>query len=144
MHRIARRRLVLVLSMLFVSAIAAFAGTAAAEDDAERAAIARTVDVYIDGGRRGSGAVMKEAFHEGANIYSAAGGGPIQLLFDLVDSKPPANDIPYTIANLDVAGSIAMARVEIDDWAGTKYTDMFTLLKVGDGWKIVSKVSYKH
>lgn len=122
----------------------AVTGGAFAADADERDAIAATIDTYIDGGRRGSGEVMKQAFHQGANIYSSAGGGPIQLLFDLVDSKPPANNIPYVVANLDIAGDIAMARVEIDDWAGTKYTDMFTLLKDGGEWKIVSKVSYKH
>lgn len=132
----------------FVAALALFgavpAVAAAGEDADEREAIAKTIDVYIDGGRKGRGEVMKSVFHDGANIYSTAGGGPIQLLFDLVDSKPPAGEIAYTIANVDIAGTIAMARVEIPDWGGTKYTDMFTMLKTDNGWKIVSKVSYKH
>lgn len=122
----------------------AWGGAAAAAEDDERAAIARTIDTYIEGGRKGRGEIMKAAFIEGANIYSAAGGGPIQLLFDLVDSKPPANEIPYTIALVSVGGNIAMARVEIPDWAGAHYTDMFTLLKTADGWRIVSKVSHRH
>ena len=136
-----------MLAVLLIVLGCAPAGVMAAEtagDADERAAIADVIDIYIDGGRKGSGEIMKQAFHEGANIYSAGGGGPIQRLFDLVDSKPPANEIPYTVANLDIAGDIAMARVEIDDWAGTVYTDMFTLLKTDQGWKIVSKVSYKH
>lgn len=122
----------------------AVGGDAAAAEDGERAAIAQTIDTYIEGGRKGSGDIMKGVFHEGANIYSAGGGGPIQLLFDLVDGKPPAGEIPYTIAALEIEENIAMARVEIPDWAGTNYTDMFTLLKTADGWKIVSKVSCKH
>lgn len=131
--------------LLFVLvAFLALAPAASAGEDAERIAIAATVDQYIEGGRKGSGEVMRQAFHHGANIYSASGGGPIQLLFDLVDSKPPAGEIPYSVAGVDVAENIATARVEIDNWAGTKYTDMFTLLKTDEGWKIVSKVSYKH
>jgi len=30
-----------------------------------------------------------------------------------------------------VEGSIATARLELDDWTGHKFTDMFTLLKTG-------------
>lgn len=122
----------------------AHAMDAGAPPPAEREAILRTIDAYIDGGRAGSGEVMKQAFHEGATIYTATAGGPIQLLFDLVDGKPAAKDIPYTVANLEVAEDIAMARVEIDNWGGVRYTDMFTLVKTGDGWKIVSKVSHKY
>lgn len=120
------------------------AGEAGEQAPSEREAVLRTIDLYIEGGRTGSGAVMKRAFHDGANIYSAGGGGPIQLLFDLVDGKPPAKEIPYTVPHLEIADDVAMARVEIDNWAGARYTDMFTLLKTGDGWKIVSKVSHKH
>lgn len=135
------------LLIVFVASLAlapVLGSGAMAGEDAERAAIAATVDQYIEGGRKGSGEVMRQAFHQGANIYSVAGGGPIQLLFDLVDSKPPAGEIQYSIVAVDVAKNIATARVEIDNWAGTKYTDMFTMLKTEDGWKIVSKVSYKH
>lgn len=39
-------------------------------------------------------------------------------------------------------GNIAMARVEIENWAGKKYTDMFTLLRMEDGWLITCKVSH--
>lgn len=129
---------------LSLTLFAATVRDVSAGEDGERAAIAATVDQYIEGGRKGSGEIMRQAFHQGANIYSAAGGGPIQLLFDLVDGKPPAGEIAYSVTNVDVAENIATARVEIDNWAGTKYTDMFTLLKTDDGWKIVSKVSYKH
>lgn len=117
-------------------------GRTAGED--EREAIAAVIDIYIDGGRKGSGKVMKAAFVDGANIYSARMGGPIQLLYDLVDKHPAANTIPYTISKLDIADDIAMARVEIDNWGGAKYTDMFTLIKTDKGWKIASKVSHTH
>lgn len=141
LRRLAVASLLLTFSIVFAMHGQIVAGESGAD---ERATISKTIDIYIDGGRKGSSEVMREAFHDGATIYTATAGGPIQLLYDLVDSKPPANDIPYSIANLDVAGNIAMARVEIDDWAGTRYSDMFTLVKAGDDWKIVSKVSYKH
>lgn len=120
------------------------AANAAEADVPAREAITRTIDQYIDGGRKGSSEVMRRAFHDGATIYTAKGGGPIQLLYDLVDKKDAAKEIPYRIATLEIAENIAMARVEIDNWAGAKYTDMFTLVKDGEQWKIVSKVSYTH
>ena len=112
-------------------------------------AIIQTMDKYIEGGRQGSGKVMSEAFHAGANIYAFSHGevvgGPIQLLYDLVDSKAPAGTIEYSIASIELETDIAMVRLEIPDWNGAHYTDMFTLLKTESGeWKIISKVSHIH
>jgi len=42
--------------------------------------------------------------------------------------------------NIDVAGTIATVRLELDNWTGTNYTDLFTLLKVDGHWKIMNKV----
>jgi Putative lumazine-binding len=42
--------------------------------------------------------------------------------------------------NIDVAGTIATVRLELDNWTGTNCTDLFTLLKVGGHWKIMNKV----
>lgn len=139
-NAVLRRISLAVALLLLVALIPARAG----ETGDERAAIEKTVDQYIEGGRKGSGDVMKLAFHDGATIYTAAGGGPIQLLYDLVNGKPPAGEIAYSIPTIEWEGDVAMARVEIDDWAGAKYTDMFTLVKVDGEWKIVSKVSKRH
>lgn len=109
--------------------------------------IAQTIDTYIEGGRQGSSRIMQQAFHPGANIYGFVDGqlvgGPIQKLFDLVDSRPPAGEIAYNIAGLEAMQDVAMVRVDIDDWAGAKYCDMFTLVKSDGQWLITSKVSHK-
>lgn len=114
----------------------------------ERDAIARTIQTYIDGGRSGKGHDMKPAFHEGATIYGYIGpdlfGGPIQSLFDWNDGNGPATELKSNIANIDIQGTIATARVELDNWTGHKFTDMFTLLKTDGEWKIISKVFYLH
>ena len=112
----------------------------------EYEAVVRTVEYYIEGGRRGSAEIMKNAFHPGANIFGYLdghpAGGPIQLLYDMVEGRA-AGDIPYEITQLDITGNIAMLKLDIPNWAGKHYTDMFTLLKMEDGeWKIVSKVSH--
>ena len=114
----------------------------------DRDAISATIQKYIDGGIAGSSETMKPAFHEGATMYGYIGpdlfGGPIQGLFDWNDSNGPASDLKANIANIDIEGTIATARVELDNWTGRKFTDMFTLLKTDGEWKIISKVFYLH
>jgi hypothetical protein len=91
---------------------------------------------------------MKPAFHDGATIYGYIGedlfGGPIQQLFDWNDSNGPAAGLKSDITNVDIQGSVATARVELDNWTGHRFTDMFTLLKTNGEWKIISKVFYLH
>lgn len=114
----------------------------------ERAAITKTLQTYIDGGVSGKGDDMKPAFHEGATIYGYIGddlfGGPIQGLFDWNDGNGPAADLKANIANIDIEGTVATARVELNNWTGHNFTDFFTLLKTGGEWKIISKVFYLH
>jgi hypothetical protein len=114
----------------------------------DEVAITRTIQTYVDGGIAGSGDAMKPAFHEGATIYGYIGddlfGGPIQQLFDWNDGNGPAKDLKSNIANIDIQGSIATVRLELDNWTGHKFTDMFTLLKTDGEWKIISKVFFLH
>ena len=110
----------------------------------EKEAIARTVQYYIDGAKLGSSTEMRRAFHEDATIFGYEGdglfAGPIQRLFAWHDRNGPASDIRAEIVNVDIATSIATVRLELDNWTGTNYTDLFTLLKVDGHWKIMNKV----
>lgn len=114
----------------------------------DEAAIRKTIQTYIDGGIAGSGEKMKPAFHDNATIHGYVGedlfAGPIQNLFDWVDANDPAKDVQPEITNIDIQNTIATVRLELDNWTGHKFTDMFTLLKTGGEWKIVSKVFYLH
>jgi len=114
----------------------------------DREAIAATIQQYIDGGISGRSDEMKPAFHEGATIYGYIGpdlfGGPIQGLFDWNDGNGPAAELTSNIAAIDIEGTIATVRLELDNWTGHKFTDMFTLLKTDGEWKIISKVFYLH
>jgi len=114
----------------------------------EHEAIAKTVQHYIDGARSGKGDDMKPAFHEGATIFGYAGddlfAGPIQLLFDWNDNNGPAKDLEARIAGIDLAGTVATVRLELDNWTGSRFTDLFTLLKVDGEWKIINKVFHTH
>ena len=111
-------------------------------------AIAKTVQHYIDGGKSGRGDDMKPAFHGEATIFGYAGSdlfaGPIQKLFAWVDENGSATGLQARIASIDLVGTIATVRLEIDNWIGHRYTDLFTLLKVDGEWKIMNKVFHLH
>ena len=110
--------------------------------------IEKTVQFYIDGAKSGKGNDMKPAFHTDATIFGYAGdelfAGPIQRLFDWNDENGPATELEARIANIDIEGTIATVRLELDNWIGHKYTDLFTLLKVDGTWKIMNKVFHFH
>jgi hypothetical protein len=111
-------------------------------------AIRRTIQQYVDGGISGRGADMKPAFHDQATIFGYIGtdlfAGPIQGLFDWNDENGPAAELAAEIANIDIEGTVATARIELDNWTGHRFTDFFTLLKVDGVWKIMNKVFYLH
>ncbi len=114
----------------------------------EYGAIAKAVQHYIDGGKSGKGDEMKPAFHKDATIFGYAGAdlfaGPIQRLFDWADDSDPATGLQARIASVDVVDTVATVRLELDNWNGSRYTDMFTLLKVDGQWKIMNKVFHLH
>ena len=38
----------------------------------------------------------------------------------------------------------ALARLELDDWTGHRFTDLITSLKLDAAWKITNKVLHPH
>ena len=87
---------------------------------------------------------MKPAFHAAATVFGYVGpdlfAGPIQNLFDWNDENGPATELEARIAGIDITGSIATVRLELDNWTGHRFTDMFTLLRVDGEWKIIRQV----
>ncbi len=110
--------------------------------------IAKVVQHYIDGARSGKGDDMKPAFHEDATVFGYVGpdlfAGPIQNLFAWNDDNGPATDLEDQIACIDVVGTVATVRLELENWTGFRFTDLFTLLKVDGDWKIMNKVFHLH
>ncbi len=114
----------------------------------EYGVIASVVQHYIDGARSGKGDDMKPAFHKDATIFGYAGtdlfGGPIQQLFTWNDENGPATELQARIESIDLVDTVATVRLELDNWTGHRYTDLFTLLKVDGKWKIMNKVFHLH
>ena len=111
-------------------------------------AITKIIQHYIDGAKSGKGDDMKPAFHQDATVFGYVGpdlfAGPIQGLYDWNDQNGAAKDIQVRIASIETSGTAATARLEIDNWTGHRFTDLFTLLKVDGEWKIMNKVFHLH
>jgi hypothetical protein len=120
----------------------------AATNVSEYEAIAKVVQLYIDGAKSGMGDDMKPAFHKEATIFGYVGddlfAGPIQQLFNWNDENGPATGLQARIASIDLIDTVATVRLELDNWTGHRFTDLFTLLKVDGGWKIMNKVFHLH
>jgi hypothetical protein len=111
-------------------------------------AISSVIQIYVEGGHKGDASIMKRAFRENATIHGYIGGnllaGSIQILFDWVAENPPATELESTIVNIDLANTIATARLESTGWLGNRFTDQFTLLKENGAWIITSKVFHTY
>lgn len=111
-------------------------------------AITEVVQLYIDGAKNGKSDTMKYAYHKDATIYGYLGpdllSGSIQQLFAWVDKNDPANDLQAEVASIDIVGSIAIVNLELDNWLGYRFTDVFSLVKVDSEWKIMSKAFHMH
>jgi hypothetical protein len=110
--------------------------------------IAKVVQHYIDGAKSGKGNDMKPAFHDDATIFGYVGAdlfaGPIQNLFDWNDENGAATELKSRIASIDLVDTVATVRLELDNWTGSRFTDLFTLLKLDGEWKIMNKVFHLH
>lgn len=115
--------------------------------------ILATMQRYIDGSKQGKSDLMRPAFHPGASFFGYAGPDLAEgtaFLFDWIDRNGPAPHIEPRIASVDVLDSIAVVRLEVAGWSGAlagenvRMTDVFTLLRTPDGWKIIQKAFHWH
>ncbi len=88
---------------------------------------------------------MKPAFHDNAQMSGPAEdgafSGPIQTLYDFVDSNGPATDLDMRIVSITVSDERAASVVlQPDPWHGKNCTDHFQLLRIDGSWKIMSKI----
>jgi hypothetical protein len=114
----------------------------------EHNAIVEVVNKYIEGGRKGSGAIMKPAFHEKATIFGLAGeelfGPEIEKLYAVNDQNGPSPEAQPRFARVDIVGTAANVRLDSENWAGSRFTDFLNLVKLDGKWIIVNKVYYAH
>ncbi len=117
-------------------------------------AIVNTMKGYVDGVRAGRSELMRPAFHPAATFFGHYPGGvmegPVQPLFDWIDGNGPAPNIESRIVNVEILGTIAYVRLELEGLSGrlagngVTMSDIFTLMITGDGWRIVQKAFHWH
>src|SRR5215218_10626764 len=117
-------------------------------------AIVKTLQYYIDGSRAGNSELMRPGFHTDAKLVGYVGGNlvftPAQFLFDWIDENGPAPDIEPSFASIEVLETIAVVRLEIKRWSGKNagsgvhMSDLFSLIKMEEGWKISQKMFHWH
>ncbi len=116
-------------------------GTAGDQGDIEG-----VLQLYIEGTRDGDVTKLRAAFHDEAWMFGSLAGQrydePIEELFKLSDGHPADVEGSYEarIVAIEQVGDAATATVEEDGFWGTvSFTDFFTLVRSGDGWKIANK-----
>ena len=116
------------------------------EDDIRQ--IEAVIQTYVEGGRTGSVETLRPIFHELATICGYVGpdlfAGPIAMFYDWHTENGPAADLETGETRIDVQGTAATVRIELDNWTGHRFTDFFTLVRIEGRWQIMSKVFYLH
>lgn len=111
--------------------------------------IMEVLNGYVKGVASGKSEVMKPSFHKDATMYGYVQGvglskGSIQNLYNVVDQGGLAQDLKARIDILDIEGTVASARVVLEDVHGSTYTDFQHLLKIDGQWKVISKIFHQH
>lgn len=131
--------------LLFLSFSGFFLFAQSFQDD--HAAIAKTVNYYLEGGTQGDFDMLKKAFHPEARMrYVSKGEFTDVNVLEFFGSRMKPGGNPQNretrIANIDLAGHAATARLEIV-YPTFKFIDYMTLLKIDGEWLIVNKSFYR-
>lgn len=108
----------------------------------QRQEIIHTLELYVNGARKGNSKETAMAFAETATMSWSENGKlksvPIQDMFKIIDEHGPFK-VTYEISSLKIAKDAALVAIE-SEFDQNRYTDMFTMVKTSEGWKILSKV----
>lgn len=130
----------------------------AQETENEENAIKKVIQTaYIDGlQNKGKVEDIKKGFHPGFNLlglnHNMLTKFPIYSWIESFenkkakDSTPPTKDklVTCKYVLIDVTGNAAMAKIELYRNKELLFTDYLQLYKFDRGWKIVSKIYYRH
>ncbi|MEO9191511.1 MAG: nuclear transport factor 2 family protein [Acetobacteraceae bacterium] len=112
------------------------------------AAIHQVLGTYLDGLYEGDADKLGRVFHERAHLFASGENGalldwPRAQWFDMVRSRPsprsrdlPRHDFVVTIDRSGPATAFAKLHCAVPP---RFFTDYLTLVKLADGWRIVSK-----
>lgn len=138
------RLLRVVLGFVLVAGVGATA-MAFRPMSADEAAIRATLQHYLDGHATGRGEIMAQAFDSVANLYWVRDGvlqsRTVEAYVGGFRGQPPADEAQRRrrIVSVDVAGTAAVAKIELD-YPNALFNDYMSLLKINGEWLIVAKV----
>lgn len=120
----------------------------AGDDFQNRVAVQRLLQDYAEGFRSGDGAALRPHWFDHARVIGSLHGSPITRDADgfcqLVTELKAQPDFAALNVSVMQTGSAACARVEIQDWKGTRYTDFLLLYRTSEEFKISQKVFDAH
>lgn len=106
------------------------------------AGIRKALDLYAEAAIKGDSKIAEPAFASTATMSFAQDGAlvsvPIQALYDYYNTECP-QPASYEISVCDVADDAAIVKID-SQFGETKFADMFTMVKDGNDWKIISKI----
>jgi hypothetical protein len=114
--------------------------------DDERIAVVRVLREYLRVTDFQDRKAIDKSFHPTAALSSVTAGGALKMLTQdewwervsrISKDTPPRKSV---ITLVEVVDAAAVARIDITDAKGNTSTDLFTLLKTAQGWRIVNKV----
>ena len=116
----------------------------------ERQAVETTVHLYVEGMTFANEAALRKAFHPQCAIIGHYENAVEWLTRDefiaaiVAEGAAPPDTQPFMdIESIDVEGDAASAKVT-DNFAGMRFTDYLSLLKIDGRWTIVNKLYYLH
>lgn len=113
-------------------------------------AISAVVHLYVDGMAFANEGALRKAFHPDAAIIGNYRGalewmtrdGFIKAVLDQ-GGAPPGTQPEMDVEMTDIAGDAATVKV-IDSFAGERFSDYLSLVKIDGRWVIVNKIYHLH
>jgi hypothetical protein len=118
---------------------------AAQSTDSSETQLRQVVQSYLHGLKFNDVASLKKAFYPEAKLFWVKKDGSLGQLtqdqwykgFEASAGKEEEGDLKITA--LEITGNTASVKVE-EQYPRSVYVDYLSLLKLGDGWKIVAKI----
>ena len=105
--------------------------------------IKTALDAYIEAAVKGDSKIAEPVFTDNATISHIENDSlislPIQALFDYYNSDVCPQPASYEITVCNISDDVAIVGID-SDFGGTRFDDMFSMVKDGNNWKIVSKI----
>lgn len=136
---------IVLCAAILLSAAISFAGDAFSEDET---AIRAVIQLYFDGIISYDEDALRKAFHPDAMVIGLNKAGRVEstpfqewVLYTRGTAPDPAGRV-NTIVSVDIAGTAAVVKTDLN-WPHVRYIDYLSLMKDGDGWRIVNKIFHR-